>query len=217
MPIPNQPLTDIRITAKERVYQTLRGWIIDGTLQPGEKISDQEIAKYFSVSRTPVREAIQQLSDQKLIDVYPGRESLVAPIDLDVVRQCYQMMAELQALAVQFAFSKITPKMIWELEQINGEISSLDGLPDAQAIPAWDQKFHDYFFDLAGNDFLFDFCRILYAHILRVEILHYSKFRNILVSQEEHTVIINALKEGDLKSAKEAMRENWLYTMRALG
>lgn len=216
MPIPSQPLADIRITAKERVYQTLREWIINGTLQPGEKILDQEIAKYFSVSRTPVREAIQQLADQKLIDIYPGRESLVAPIDLDVVRQCYQMMAELQALAVEFAFPKINPKMLWELAQINQEINNSGKSIDHQAIPAWDQKFHDYFFDLAGNDFLFNFCRVLYAHILRVEILHYSKFRNILASQDEHTAIINALKEGDLKSAKEAMRENWLFTMRAL-
>ena len=67
MPIPVKQQAEERLTAKALVYKTLREWITDGTLQPGEQIYDQEIAKYFNVSRTPVREAMQLLADQKQI------------------------------------------------------------------------------------------------------------------------------------------------------
>ena len=54
MPIPTAPQAETRCTIRERIYQTLLNWIVDGTLQPGEKILDTEIAKYFATSRTPV-------------------------------------------------------------------------------------------------------------------------------------------------------------------
>ena len=53
MPIPVKTPLEKQKTAKERIYILLREWIINGTLQPEEKISDQEISQYFSVSRTP--------------------------------------------------------------------------------------------------------------------------------------------------------------------
>ena len=57
MPIPLVQKGAIpRTTAKERIYHTLRQWIIAGTLEPGERLNDVELAHYFSVSRTPVRE-----------------------------------------------------------------------------------------------------------------------------------------------------------------
>ena len=55
MPIPKQAPYEAPKSAKMRIYEALREWIIDGTLQPGEKILDSEISQYFSVSRTPVR------------------------------------------------------------------------------------------------------------------------------------------------------------------
>ena len=81
MPIPVKQQTEERLTAKALVYKTLREWITDGTLQPGEQIYDQEIAKYFNVSRTPVREAMQLLADQKLLEIEPGKQSRVAKFD----------------------------------------------------------------------------------------------------------------------------------------
>ena len=68
MPIPPaQKDAAPRTTAKERVYRTLRQWIIDGTMEPGERLNDVELAQYFSVSRTPVREAIQLLDRKSVV------------------------------------------------------------------------------------------------------------------------------------------------------
>ena len=112
MPIPVKTPLEKQKTAKERIYTQLREWIINGTLEPGEKISDQEISQYFSVSRTPAREAIQMLSDQKLVEIYPGKSTCVSPIDLKEASSHYRMMAELHALAVEFAWPHLTPEYI---------------------------------------------------------------------------------------------------------
>ena len=73
MPIPKKDSALQRKSAKDLVYETLCDWIIRGEMMPGEKLLDTELAAYFNVSRTPVREALQMLETQKLIKVTPLR------------------------------------------------------------------------------------------------------------------------------------------------
>lgn len=75
MPIPKKTNVQAPKTARARVYQTLKEWIENNTLKPREKIYDTELASYFEVSRTPVREAMQLLADQKLIEITPGKKA----------------------------------------------------------------------------------------------------------------------------------------------
>ena len=90
MPIPERPQALQRQSAKSVVYQTVCDWIITGVMKPGEKILDSELASYFNVSRTPVREALQLLQSQKLVLVMPGRATVVAPLDTQDIEKCYR-------------------------------------------------------------------------------------------------------------------------------
>lgn len=81
MPVPQGSGVIHRKSARQAVYETVCDWIITGVLEPGEKILDSELGEYFSVSRTPVREALQLLQSQKLVLVMPGRATVVAPLD----------------------------------------------------------------------------------------------------------------------------------------
>ncbi|MBQ2690284.1 MAG: GntR family transcriptional regulator, partial [Solobacterium sp.] len=108
-----------RLSARQQVYNTLLAWITDGTLQPGEKILDSEIAAYFSMSRTPVREALQMLADQKLIDILPSRGSVVSQIDPKEIRLNYTLMGELNRTALMLAVPRINKEFIDHLEEIN--------------------------------------------------------------------------------------------------
>ena len=65
MPLPSQEIPFERTSAKQKVYETVKDWIIERQFKPGEKVSDVEIAEYFNISRTPVREALQLLEAQK--------------------------------------------------------------------------------------------------------------------------------------------------------
>ncbi|MBT9775683.1 FCD domain-containing protein [Clostridium sp. MCC353] len=211
MPIPSKSLPEKPKTAKERVYSQVREWIINGTLQPDERISDQEISYYFSVSRTPVREAMQLLADQKLVTVYPGKETRVSPIDLKEAGQNYRIMAELQSLAVELTYPHITPQTIDQLKRINKSFAIAVNTRDIENIQRFDDQFHDIFLHEINSYFMSEFTKILKSHLQRIEILFYKEKE--VISSQTHEEIIAALENQDLKRAKDAMRNNWLYTL----
>lgn len=212
MPIPKKDMPDAPKSAKIRVYETLRDWIIDGTLQPGEKILDSELSAYFSVSRTPVREAIQLLADQKLLEVFPGRATQVSDIDCVDISETYHMLAELNSMAVEFAYPHITEEHLENLKKINERFLLASEKHDFTKSRAHDKEFHDTFVKLAGNDFLTNFIETLTCHIARLENVYFDQILDAKDSVNEHAQIIEALEGKDLEKAKEFMKQNWIHT-----
>lgn len=216
MPIPAKKEHATPKTARERVYTELKQWIVDGTLQPEEKISDQELAEYFSVSRTPIREAMQLLADQKLINIYPGKESRVAPIDFEQAKQAYQIMAQLYALALEFAFPRVTADTVAELREINRKFDQHLSRHDSAGAHQLDKQFHGIFLRLAPNEFLSNFIDIVDCHVERIERLYYSSEMMRKDSVSKHETIISALEQGDLDAAIRGTKENWLDTLKII-
>ena len=103
MPIPSKTESIQTLSVKDRIYNVVCEWIITGVLKSGEKILDSELAQYFDVSRTPVREAIQMLERQKLVKVIPSRGTIVANIEIEDTEKCYRLLAEIQAFAAEEA------------------------------------------------------------------------------------------------------------------
>lgn len=216
MPIPPKKTTEVPKSAKMRVYDELKSWIIDGTLQPGEKIYDSEIAQYFSVSRTPVREAVQLLVDQKLIEVFPGKESRVSEMGVADVDQLYKILAALHSLALEFAYPKINQTVIAQLKQTNERlIHAMEEGTQEEAL-GYDQAFHDIILETAANDFLTSFAGTLECHIARIENLYFDRLPKREDSVQGHEIIIQALENRDLSSAKEAASRNWLHVIDVL-
>lgn len=213
MPIPVKQAAEERLTAKALVYKTLREWIVDGTLQPGEQIFDQEIAKYFSVSRTPVREAMQLLADQKLIEIQPGKESRVAAFDYEEIEKSYVILAELHVLALQFAWNSLTQEDIRKMEEVNEALKSRKNLADQHKAQSLDKEFHDTIVGKAGSDFLQSFTDMLHIQVLRIENLYFEEESNYEESWKVHEKILQAVKEKNEEAACAAMRENWLCTI----
>ena len=213
MPIPVKQPAEERLTAKALVYKTLREWIVDGTLQPGEQIFDQEIAKYFSVSRTPVREAMQLLADQKLIEIQPGKESRVAAFDYEEIEKSYVILAELHVLALQFAWNSLTQEDIRKMEEVNEALKSRKNLADQHKAQSLDKEFHDTIVGKAGSDFLQSFTDMLHIQVLRIENLYFEEESNYEESGKVHEKILQAVKEKNEEAACAAMRENWLRTI----
>ena len=213
MPIPVKQPAEERLTAKALVYKTLREWIVDGTLQPGEQIFDQEIAKYFSVSRTPVREAMQLLADQKLIEIQPGKESRVAAFDYEEIEKSYVILAELHVLALKFSWNSLTQEDIRKMEEVNEALKSRKNLADQHKAQSLDKEFHDTIVGKAGSDFLQSFTDMLHIQVLRIENLYFEEESNYEESWKVHEKILQAVKEKNEEAACAAMRENWLRTI----
>ena len=216
MPIPQVKSESFPKTAKERVFAVMREWIIDGTLKPGEKIFDKEIADYFSVSRTPVREAFQMLEEQKLIVIAPGKETRVSEVDPVSVRQSYELLAELEAKAVAYAIPHMTEDAYTILEDSTDLLRKAIKSGDGKAASEADARFHATIREFSGNEFLIRFCSTLETHIASVERQFFSKqdITEMLPSSvDEHERIMAGMKAGDPEAAGTAMAENWLNTI----
>ena len=184
MPIPERSQALQRQSAKSVVYQTVCDWIITGVMKPGEKILDSELASYFNVSRTPVREALQLLQNQKLVCVIPGRTTVVADLDVEDFEKCYRPLAEIDALAAELACRNLTDAMLEELEQELQASAEANIKGDTAAIITHDTRFHELIIDAADNEYIVEISHMLVLHIQRIRyhFFHLPTMRRISAS-----------------------------------
>lgn len=216
MPLPNYPYAGKDTLTKNDILETLQHWITVMQLKPGEKISDTEIAEYFNVSRTPVREVLKMLEQQKLIFTYPGRATIVADLALDDIESYYLPMQTLQCLAVRLAVEKADAADVEELERLNAEFGEvMENANDAESILMADKSFHEKILEIAGNEYIEEFCSALWVHIARLD---YLFFRNNTMgtSYNDHKLMIESFRMKDPFGAELAMKNNWNNSMLAV-
>lgn len=211
MPLPTAgyPILN-RKSAKEIVYDFIRKCIIDGTLAPGEKIIDSEIASLFSVSRTPVREAILALESQKLVKITPGRGTTVSHFDMTSIKTLYEAIISIETSALSIAFLMINDEVIKELKEINNRFLSSADSNDLERIRAIDNEFHQVFFNIANNTYLNSFHSQLKIHTTRVENIFFRRYEEVEKSYSVHEQLIKYLEERDLENARIMLALNWM-------
>ena len=92
MPIPQNYSAPVKLSAKDRAYNQIQEWIVDGTLVPNEKINDAQLANALGISRTPVREALQLLALQGLVAMKPGVHMLQSLKMVPWERYCHRLV-----------------------------------------------------------------------------------------------------------------------------
>src|SRR5699024_3572020 len=112
MPIQIDHSRPTRKSAKESAFNQLQQWIIDGTLHPGQKLNDSELAEALGVSRTPIRESLQLLEAQGFVKMYPGKATQVTEVEKDSLNDLLPTLAALQALSAELAIANITDQTI---------------------------------------------------------------------------------------------------------
>ena len=201
MPIPKQASYEAPKSAKIRIYEALREWIIDGTLQPGEKILDSEISQYFSVSRTPVREAIQELSKAAVIEIYPQRGSYVALIDSTFVEEARFLRKTLDIAVIEEACDLATQADIDRLEENVALQEFYLQTQAADKIYLLDDEFHKLIYSAAKKETL---------HAMRSNImLHFDRVRTLSMKTVKDTKIVGdhrQMLESIKKKDKESCR-----------
>src|SRR6266702_8684756 len=97
-----------RIPLRERVYNLVQQAIVSGELHPGQRVRDLDIATQFGVSRTPVREALQRLEDEGLVETLPGALTRIVPLDSQAAREAFPVVAVVQALATRLTAAHLS-------------------------------------------------------------------------------------------------------------
>ncbi len=198
------------LSLRERAYNIIRERIINGGFEPGVRIREDLLADEISMSRTPVREAINRLAAEGLVNniprkgVYslvPDRQQLLDGLD---VRQA------LESLSVRRCIEKITPGQLSELERLVDEFEKELEKGDYERCNDLDNAFHEAIAQISGNRKLIEFLSEIgdFMRIARyIEKKAEPEVKNRLTLRE-HTAILECIRKGDTKAAVAAMKEN---------
>lgn len=181
----------------DQVYRALLDAISDGSLAPGARITQEDLANQLSVSRQPVLQALRQLRRDGFVLDAPGRGVLVAPLDAGLIVKVYQVRGALDALAARLAAQQsavLSPKLI---EQ--GRKASRGR--NIKAMIEADVAFHSAIYAASGNPLIEQSAHLHWAHLRRVmgAVLQSAGQRETV--WDEHERIAQAIAAGDAEKA----------------
>ena len=191
----------------DRVYRTLADAISDGSLAPGQRITQEEIAQQLAVSRQPVLQAFRLLKKDGFVRDAPGRGLQVTPLDAQWIRNVYQVRGALDALAARLAAQRrfrIDPSIIEQgRKAVQGD--SVMAMIDA------DLAFHAALYAAAGNPLIEQSAQLHWQHLRRVmgAVLQQTGQRHPV--WDEHEAIAEAIAAGDAATAGRLIEEHSVH------
>jgi len=195
-----------KITRAEELRLQLADEIVRGVLPPGAALDESDIARRFSVSRTPVREALRQLVASGLVEARAHRGAVVAQPSIDRLTGMFEAMAELEALCAGLAAERMTPAGRHRLEAVHEELRVLSYAGNPDRFHEVNERFHNTIYAGSQNDYI---AEITLATRARVQPFRRAQFRNLgrlAKSHAEHDRVVVAILRGDRMGAAAAMR-----------
>jgi len=194
-----------RKTRSEELRLQLADEIVRGVYAPGAPLDETRIASRFSVSRTPVREAIRLLAASGLVEVRPHRAAVVARPDASQLAGMFEAMAELEALCAGYAAERMSISERRALEDIHENLRVLIQSGDPQRYHEVNEAFHNASYDGAHNAYLAEMTLSTRA---RVQPFRRAQFRNLgrlAKSHIEHDRVVEGILRGERAVAAAAM------------
>jgi len=195
-----------KITRAEELRLQLADEIVRGVLSPGAALDESDIARRFSVSRTPVREALRQLVASGLVEARAHRGAVVAQPSIDRLTGMFEAMAELEALCAGLAAERMTPAERHRLEAVHEELRVLSHAGNPDRFHEVNERFHNTIYVGSQNGYI---AEITLATRVRVQPFRRAQFRNLgrlAKSHAEHDRVVVAILRGDRLGAAVAMR-----------
>lgn len=215
-----------RSARPEFVYRKLRELIVRGQLAPGTRIVETDVANRLSVSRTPVRGALQRLQQEGyIIDTPLLQQSrpMVAPLTREDANELFSIVAELEGLAARFAGSAPHDRreaLADELTSINEQFKRAADAKQQNHNRLWelDERFHRCYVEAGAGPRLIALHNAVKPQAERYERLYVSLLsRDLTPSVMEHGAIIRAIRSGKPDVAQAAVQTNWRNAARRLG
>lgn len=200
----------------DEVYKVLLDAISEGSIAPGTRIVQEEIAEQLAVSRSPVLQAFLLLKKDGLVEDAPGRGLQVTPLDATRIGHLYQLRGALDSLAARLAAQKKV-KIDKALVANGRKLSKGD---DVRAMIEADMAFHTAIYTASGNPLIVDSARLHWMHLRRVMGAVHQVVGQRKSVWDEHAAIADAIAQGDEELAAklsvqhtEVARENLVHHM----
>lgn len=208
------------------VYHALRELIVRGQLAPGARIVESDVATRLQVSRTPVRGALQRLTQEGYVVDSPSLQQsrpTVAPMTREDAMELFSIVGEIEGLAARYAAqlaAGVREKLAAELTSLNTRLGKAATVrtPRRDLLHALDERFHRAYVMAAAGPRLLALHDAVKPQAERYERLYVSLLSGGLApSVKEHDAIARAIRSGDADAAQRAVQANWRNAATRLG
>lgn len=187
-------------TLVDQAYAVILDAICEGTLKPGERLTQSDVAERLNVSRQPIHNALLVLKSQGFLQETGRRGLCVAPLDPALFEAIYQFRSAIEPLAVRLATARMKPA-----DLASGEVLIAQGMKAVKdqggAAVRADMAFHSWIYDLSGNVMIVETMRLNWQHLRRAmgEVLRHPRLSTRVWN--EHRAIVETMAKGDGEKA----------------
>jgi len=199
--------------AAPQVFEKLRELIVSLELKPGAALARGELAEAFGLSQTPIRDALIQLRDEGLVDIYPQHTTVVSRIDIAAARQAHFLRRSLELEIVRVLAERDDPALIdrlrahIDMQRAHREADRYQGFLEA------DRAFHREMHQAAGVAGLWELEQRYSGHVDRLRRLHLPEAGKADRILRDHQRIVEAIARRDAAGAQAALREHLSGTL----
>ena len=186
------------------IRDKVREDIVSGRMRPNQRINEVQLAKQLEVSRTPLRESLFGLVNEKLVTEIPRRGFFVAPFRVEEILELYAIRQILDPAALKLA-GKPRDKTLEKLTVLNDKIAKAKRVKD---IIELDDRWHLLLVEGCNNQILLNLIQEHMIRTRRYEFAYFSQSKNLTVATDEHTAILDALRAGKINMACKCLLQN---------
>ncbi len=186
----------------DQAYEEIRRRIINNEYPPLHQVLEHELATELGMSRTPVREALIRLENEKFVQIIPRHGMRVVPLSLNDLRDVYEVLTALELTAIErLARSRTDQASIAALDQALDEMDTALKKRDIDGWAKADERFHRMVLDLCGNARLASMAFMLWDQGHRARLTTVRLRPALEISNREHRAVVDAIRRGDWREA----------------
>lgn len=204
-------------TLVEQAYSVILDAICDGTLKPGERLTQASVASRLNVSRQPINNALLVLKAQGFLRESGRRGLAVAPLEPKRFEAIYQFRSAIEPLAVSLATPRIAPQDLAIGRAIIARGRAALAGEDGRAMVQADMDFHLFIYERSENPLILETMSLNWQHLRRAmgEVLRYPDLSARVL--QEHEAILEAMGRGEAAAAAALMHEHVVSAQRRVG
>lgn len=188
--------------------EAIEEMIAMGSLMPGQHLDETELAARFEVSRTPIREALNQLASMGVVVIRPRRGAIVAELGPQQLVEMFEVMSELEATCGRLAARRMTMEEQQALQAAHQACKEALDAHEPDAYYYKNEAFHEAIYAGSHNQFLIEQARSLYRRLRPYRRLQLRVRNRLSNSYAEHDGVVQAIIGGDGEKAAELLREH---------
>ncbi len=200
----------LTLTKQQAIYQHLKDRILEGKLPPGQRLIIDDIADELGLSIIPVREALQLLQSERLVEIRPHAGATVSAVTTESIEEVFTILEGMEAMAVRRVAKKMPEGLDVALQKLITQMDAAEKINDVEKWSALNMQFHLVLSDGTGMPWLREITSRALGNWDRIRrhFFREGSEHRFTEAQKEHHAILNALRKGDADLAEKVVRQH---------